>query len=110
MTSAAMSVLALGLYMLVQGSILLVIPNVLLEFIGLPSSNAVWVRVVGLMLMILGFYYSQAAKANLTEFFRWTIPIRIAQFFAFLAFVLLSFVKPVILLFAGLELLSGVWT
>jgi hypothetical protein len=110
MNLAAFSVLTFGIYMLLQGALLLVIPNILLSALHLPPTTEVWVRAAGYALMALGFYYTQAARHNVRAFFHWTIPVRITQFFVFLAFVLFGFVGPIILLTAGIELLAGVWT
>jgi hypothetical protein len=110
MTKAAISVLVFGLYMLVQGALLLVIPNVLLSILQLQPTNEIWVRATGYALMALGFYYTQAARHNVRAFFYWTIPVRITQFLVFLSFVLLGLVGPIILLTAGIELLAGLWT
>jgi hypothetical protein len=110
MTPSAFSVLVFGIYMLVQGAVLLVAPNVLLSVLQLPPTNEVWIRATGYALMALGFYYTQAGRHNTKAFFYWTIPVRITQFFVFLFFVISGLVGPVILLTAGLELVSGLWT
>lgn len=110
MNRAAFSVLIFGIYMLVQGALLLIVPNVLLSVLQLPPTNELWVRATGYALMALGFYYTQAARTNVQEFFRWTIPVRITQFFVFLFFVIAGLVGPVIIVTAGIELLAGLWT
>lgn len=110
MNPAALSVLVFGIYMLLQGALLLIAPNVLLSILQLPPTNEIWIRATGYALMALGFYYTQAARHNIKAFFYWTIPVRITQFFVFLSFVLLGLVGPIILLTAGIELLAGLWT
>jgi hypothetical protein len=110
MSQSAVSMLVFGLYMLVQGALLLIVPNVLLSVLQLPPTNEIWIRATGYALMALGFYYTQAARHNIRAFFYWTIPVRITQFFVFLSFVLLGLVGPILLLTAGLELLAGLWT
>lgn len=110
MDSPAFSVLVFGIYMFLQGALLLIAPNALLSVLQLPPTNEIWIRATGYALMALGFYYTQAARSNLQAFFRWTIPVRITQFFVFLAFVIFGLVGPVILLTAGIELLAGLWT
>jgi hypothetical protein len=110
MNPAALSVLVFGLYMLIQGALLLIAPSILLSVLQLPPTNEIWIRATGYTLMALGFYYTQAARTNMQAFFRWTVPVRITQFFVFLYFVMRGLVGPVILVTAGIELLAGLWT
>jgi hypothetical protein len=110
MNPAALSVLVFGIYLLLQGATLLIAPNALLSVLQLPPTNEIWIRATGYALMALGFYYIQAARSNLQAFFRWTIPVRITQFFVFLFFVIRGLVGPIILVTAGIELLAGLWT
>ena len=41
---------------------MLVVPNVLLPLFGLPETTEVWVRVVGMPVLILDLYYCGAAR------------------------------------------------
>ena len=55
----------------------------------------VWIRVLGMSVLFFGFYYIQAGRHNLMEFFRWTIYGRYAVPLFFIAermfcFVILS--------------------
>ncbi|MDX1960986.1 MAG: hypothetical protein SFU98_20620 [Leptospiraceae bacterium] len=110
MSYAAKTVLAFGVYMAGQGIILMIAPNVLLSLFGIPEANEVWVRVVGLSLCIFAFYYIRASLLNITEFFKLTVQGRILQFILFLALVGFGLGKPILLLFAGVEMASGLWT
>ena len=111
MSRPAGSVLTFGVYMLLQGATLLVAPRLLLEVIRVvPVPGDVWVRLAGWALCALGFYYVMAARSELTAFFRWTVPVRIAQFLVFVLFFALSWVKPVLVVFSAFELACGLWT
>ncbi len=110
MSYAAKTVFAFGAYMLGQGAILLLVPNLLLGIVGLPLANEVWVRVVGIAVSVLGFFYIMAAREDFRPFFQWTLISRSFQLIAFIGLVGCGFVSPIILLFAGTEFLSGVWT
>ena len=57
MSKSARSIFVFSIYMFVLGLILIVIPNVLLNLFTLPETNEVWIRVVGMLILILGFYY-----------------------------------------------------
>jgi len=110
MTKAAKTVFYFGLYMILEGSILLIVPNILLSLVGLPQTQEVWIRIVGMALIVLGYYYIKSALKNFEDFFYWTIPTRIMQFIVLTTFVFLGLVGPVILLFGAIELISGLWT
>jgi hypothetical protein len=110
MSYAAKTVFAFGAYMLGQGAILLFVPNILLGIVGLPLTNEVWVRVLGLAITALSFFYVMAARADFKPFFQWTLITRTFQLVVFIGLVSSGMVSSIILLFAGIEFLSGVWT
>ena len=110
MTASAHSVFVFGLYLIVQGSILVFGPNILLELVGIQPSTEVWVRITGFAVFVLGYYYIGNARAGLQSFFKLTVHIRIVQFFFFLVLVLLEMAEAMLLAFAAVELLSGLWT
>jgi hypothetical protein len=53
MSRAATSIFVYSFYLIVQGVLLPVIPNVALGLFGLPSTQEVWVRVLGYSLLAL---------------------------------------------------------
>jgi uncharacterized membrane protein len=110
MSNSARSVFVFGLYLVVLGIILLVAPNFLLGMFFLPSTNEVWIRVVGMLLLFLGFYYDQAARKEMTEFFQWTVYVRPTVIVFFAIFVLLGFASPPLILFGVVDLLGAIWT
>jgi len=110
MSKGARSVFVFGLYLVVLGIVLLVAPNVLLGIFLLASTTEVWVRVAGMLVLFLGFYYVQAARKELTDFLRWTMYPRSTVILFFAAFVLLGFAKPPLILFGVVDLLGAIWT
>jgi hypothetical protein len=110
MSRAAVSVLVFGLYMLGQGALLLVAPNLLLTLLGFAPALDVWPRVAGIALMVLGLYYLAAARGEWAPFFRVTVAGRTFQLLAFIGLVGAGLVSPRILGTAGLEFVSGLWT
>jgi len=56
MSKSARSVFVFGLYLGVLGIALLVVPNALLGMFFLRGTTEVWVRVVGMLVLFLGFY------------------------------------------------------
>lgn len=96
--------------MLFEGAILTLVPNLLLSLLNLQSTQEVWIRLVGVAFLVLGFYYTKSARANFTEFFGWTVQVRFVQFFIVTAIVIFTAANSVILLFSIIEIFSGIWT
>ena len=80
MSKAETSLFIFGIYSLVNGLGLLLIPNDFLSIFTLPETNEVWVRIAGWLICILGFYYVSGARLHVEKFVRITIPGRIAVF------------------------------
>lgn len=110
MSKSARSVFIFGLYLGVLGIVLLVTPNFLLGVFQLPSTNEVWIRVVGMLVFLLGVYYLLAARKEMTDFFQWTVYLRPTVILFFAVFVLLGFVKPILILLGAVDLLGAIWT
>jgi len=110
LSKSARSVFIFGLYLGVLGVALTVIPNVWLGIFQMPATNDVWIRVVGMLLFYLGIYYILAARKGMTDFFRWTVYLRPTVILFLITFVLLGFVKPVIILIGVVDFMGAVWT
>jgi hypothetical protein len=109
-TRAAVSVLAFGVYMLVMGVLLLAVPNVLLSLVRYPITDELWLRVLGVVTLILGYYYTVAARDELTSFFRASVIARPLLIVFFCTFVALGIAEPVLVLFGVVDLLGAIWT
>jgi hypothetical protein len=110
MTHSAKSVLIFGIYIVLLGIVLVVAPNTLLGIFGLPPVKEVWIRILGVIVGILGFYYIQAGRNDLTPFFRATVYGRTVVLAAFIVFAIIGLVKPILILFGLVDFLGGVWT
>ena len=110
MSKSAKSVFIFGIYLFVLGTVLLVIPNVLLSLFGFQETSEVWIRVVGMLIFILAFYYTTAARKELTNFFRITVYGRGSVIVFFIIFVVLKLAEPMLILFGVVDLLGAVWT
>ena len=110
MSYSARTVFGFGIYLVILGITLIVVPNFLLGTFGFPATNEVWIRVVGMLVLILAFFYTQAARKELTNFFRWTVYARASVFVFFLAFVVLGLAQLALILFGAVDLLGAIWT
>ncbi|HEX8456808.1 MAG TPA: hypothetical protein VF656_05740 [Pyrinomonadaceae bacterium] len=110
MSRAAKSLFVFGIYLCGLGLLLLLVPNLLLRLFGVPPTNEVWIRLNGMFVLCLSFYYVQAARSELTTFIRWTIWTRLAVLVYFTAFVLLVSAPKALLWFGLIDLLAALWT
>ena len=110
MSHAAKSLCVFGVYLCALGLLLLLVPNLILKTFGAPTTNEVWIRVVGMLALCLSFYYVRAARNELTVFIRWTVWTRVAVIIYFAAFVLLLSAPKALLLFGLIDLSAAIWT
>jgi hypothetical protein len=110
MSKSARSVFVFGLYLALLGMILVVVPNFLLKMFFFPGTSEVWIRVVGMLLLILGYYYIRTSRKETIEFFHLTVHVRSVTILFFAAFVLLGFAGPSLILFGVVDLLGALWT
>ena len=111
MSKAALSMFVFGIYVIVLGVILMVIPNVLLAIFGLPATTEVWIRVMGMLVIIIGYYYIRAShnEKEMISFYRWSVHARSAVIIFFIIFVLFGLVKPILILFGVADLAGAMW-
>lgn len=110
MSRAAKSLWVFGVYMLGLGWVLVLVPNLLLQVVGLPRTQEVWIRVIGVLVLILGCYDLQAARTELKPFFRCSVYVRVAVPFFFAIFAGLGMVKPVLIAFGAADFFAALWT
>lgn len=97
-------------YVIVSGVSLLFFPNFLLGIFGLEPANEIWIRVLGMLVLALSFYYYAMYKNGGKEVIRATVQGRLLFCAGLVAFVILGMVKPVLLGFAIAETGLALWT
>ena len=110
MSKSAFSVKFFGVYALLTGLNLMLAPNMLLEMFGIPATNEVWIRVVGVIAFNVGVYYWYAAKCEAKAFFEATVYARGFVLAAFVAFVAMGLVNKALILFGVVEVIGAIWT
>ena len=98
------------MYLIGMGVGFVLMPNTVLGMFGLPATDEVWPHVVGVLALVLAFYYISAARADLRSFAQWTVSARIAVFVFFTAFVIAGLAGPVMILLGSVDLLGALWT
>lgn len=109
MIHAAASVQFFGIFLILEGLLLLSVPDLFLSLFLLDAKDA-WVRILGLALAILGYFYFRLGRENVRSFLILTTHSRTAQFVVIAGFVSLGLIGPMILLPSGFEFLCGLWT
>lgn len=96
-------------YVLAVGAGLLLIPNQILDILGVANTSEVWIRVVGLVAVALGVVYFAAARDNDIGVVRSSVPARV---FAVVAFVVLWITGGPwqLLIFAAIDLAGLLWS
>jgi hypothetical protein len=110
MSRAARSILIFGVYIVLVGALLSTLPNLLIGPLGFPEAHEPWVRVLGVVVVVLGYYYVQAALQEVTSFFRWTIWGRVAILVGFSLLVVAGRVAPALILFGVIDAAGAAWT
>jgi hypothetical protein len=110
MSPAARSIFGSAIYLWVVGAVLVLAPNALLSMFDMPESDEVWVRVVGVLALILGYYYLGASREELTTFMKRTVYARLSVLAFFTAFVVLKLASPMLLVFGVVDARAATWT
>jgi hypothetical protein len=109
MDGAVRTMYVFSTYLLAVGVLLSVGPNTLLSLVGLPETKEVWIRILGVVSILLAFYYFDAARNNSRSFFAASILGR--GFSTATLVVFWATGQPwQLLIFAGVELAGAIWT
>ena len=110
MSRSAVSVFVFSIYLYLLGLVLVIIPDTLLGIFHFPETGGLWIRVVGALVVILGFYYWHAARAEFRPFLAWTVIARTSVLLFFIAFVIAGLAPPVLILFGVIDFAGAMWT
>jgi len=107
---ASLSIKVFGGYAILTGAGLMLAPALVLSPLGIAAPTEIWIRLVGALAIVLGYYYWACGSADALAFFHATVRGRI--FFALLCAALIVFYSaPMQLLLFGLVDLAGpAWT
>jgi hypothetical protein len=97
-------------YVLTAGPILLLAPNVLLPIFGFAPTNEIWIRVLGLLVIALAFYYYALARRGNRQTVNATVQGRLFFCGGLVAFVIIGLAPPALIGFALAETGLAVWT
>lgn len=110
MSKAAMSLCVFSLYMFVLGLILILDPNLLLRVFGIAQTREIWIRIVGLLVLLLGYYDLMASRTGDVAFFRWSVHVRLFAAVLLVVFVVAGLAPAILILFGLIDGAGAVWT
>jgi hypothetical protein len=99
-----------GVYLASAGAGFFVAPGVVLPILGLAAPTDVWIRVVGILTVILGMYFVYCAQPEQRRFFQATVIARLMFFSGVASLVLFGLAPPLLLLFGLVDLAGAAWT
>lgn len=97
-------------YVLLSGIGLLFFPNVLLGIVGLEPTQEIWIKIMGLLVLVLSIYYYHIAKYGNSKVVWATVLGRLLFCAGLIVFVILGLAKPALIGFALLETALAVWS
>jgi hypothetical protein len=110
MSSPARSIMVFGLYLALAGLSFIFIPNVVLPLFGFPATTEVWIRLTGLLTVILGMYFLYSVRTEDKHFFRATVIARLMFFTGVTFFVILGWSSAMLIVFGLVDLAGAAWT
>lgn len=107
---ASKTIFLFGYYPLLAGLSMVLAPAMPLEIMGLPVEGLDWIRMLGVVTMIVGYYYLNNGRLGVIQFARFTVHARTLIPFVFLAMVLVFDMSPIYIAFTAVDVLGGLWT
>jgi hypothetical protein len=110
MSAVARSLVVFGWYLAAFGAALVLVPNLVFAVFGVPPTQEVWIRVVGVMLLVVAYFHLRLAREDFLPYARVTVHARVGVFVALVAFVLAGLATPVLILVGAVDLAGALWT
>jgi hypothetical protein len=110
MTPAGRSVFVFGVYVLIVGILVTFAPAFVLRLLGFPPAADEWVRMVGILSLVIGAYDVVSGRSNAEANIRASVPIRIGFALCCVALVVLRLMPTQLLPLAGIDVAGAIWT
>ena len=104
------SLVVQAIYVILTGLQLIFVPNLLLSMFGFADTSEIWIKVLGIVILPLSAVYYAISKQGNRDVVFSTI---ISRGFVGVGFILLALsgqAKLNLILFAGIDLATAVWT
>jgi uncharacterized membrane protein len=110
MKQSTLSMVVFAIYMALLCVLFILLPTTFAALFNLAPPDGLWIRILGMVMGILAFYYIMAVRAGDKSFYRWTFYGRLVVLPTFIAFVVLGTAPPIVLLFGAWDTGCGIWT
>ncbi len=97
-------------YELLTGLQLVFIPNILLATFGFEPTSEIWIKVMGVLVLSAAIFYYTLSKNPHTEIVRASVFMRLLIGGGFILLVATGQVKATLILFAGIDIATAIWT
>jgi hypothetical protein len=104
------SIFIFGIYSLVMGLVLLLIPGIVLPIVGLPVSGGQWLNLLGFVLSCSSYYYLRSAGKGNLDFARYTMHTRMMAPIVVILLIVSGKADWHFLSFGIVDGLGGLWT
>lgn len=99
-----------GVYLGLNGLAFFFAPGLMLPLLGLAAPTDEWIRVVGLLTLILAMYFTWVAQPGERRFFQATVIARVMFFTGVLGLVIVGRVPVLLSVFGLVDLAGAGWT
>ena len=110
MTRAARSVFAFGIYVVIVGLLVTVAPDAVLRTLRFPPAADQWIRMVGVLSLVIGTYDIVSGRSNAEANIRASIPIRVGLAVCCGVLVATRLMPVQLLPLAAIDIAGAVWT
>jgi hypothetical protein len=109
-TKKHLSLTVQTVYELLTGLQLIFIPNILLATFGFEPTNEIWIKVMGILVLSAAIFYYSLSKNPHSEIVRASVFMRVIIASGFVLLVVVGQVKATLILFAGIDMATAIWT
>lgn len=110
MARVARTLNVFGVYLVIVGCVLTLVPTLLLSPLGFADSPDGWPRIVGVIVVVLAGYYWTGARSGYRPFAFATVAARCFVFVAFVVLALLRLSQPALVAFGAIDAAGALWT
>lgn len=110
MNPACKTIYWFSFYPLLAGLSMVLAPALPLQILGWPVEGLDWIRMLGVVTMIVGYYYYQLGSNNVLAFCRYSSQMRLLIPLAFVIMVLTFGMNPIYIALTLVDFLGGLWT
>ncbi|WPP49342.1 hypothetical protein [Catalinimonas niigatensis] len=109
-SQAAFSTLCWGFYMILNGLSMIIFPNATLAAMGFELTTEILIRMLGLLSLVLGFYYIQMGRYYFAPFYSWKIMGHISGILIMTFFYLQGLAPATIFMICLSDAMAAAWT